>query len=185
MIGSINFNQTGVDIEWEVVGADRLQLLPVPVPQTASRVKLHQNVELLGLARPHHPALHLRLLLHNHEQRDEELPHSDRVAVSEVGVSWQRVDQLDPEGTQTSSSGCVVGGQQHLAVDGVGDDHQVIVSTDDQLGIVAASEVEQQLGVVDVCVVSVESEGFAWIDEGLIEEELSHVVEPSFLADHM
>ena len=62
-------------------------------------------------------------------------------------------------------------------------DLEVVVTRDDEFGVVVSSELEEELGVLDLGVVAVELESLIRAPECLVEKILSHIVESSFSAD--
>lgn len=92
VVGCVDLNQTRVDVEGEVVGANRLQLLPISVGHATTGVEFNQNIQLLGCSCPHYSALHFRWVLLNYEKSHESGANSDRVVVSKI---WKRRDWMN------------------------------------------------------------------------------------------
>lgn len=79
----------------------------------------------------------------------------------------------------------MVGVDQHLSIDGVGSQQQVIFSSDEQFWIAFLSEHKSHACIVYLRVVSVQVQGILDENELLIKVIFRHIVEPALPADDM
>jgi hypothetical protein len=74
---------------------------------------------------------------------------------------------------------------KYFPIDAIGGEVKILISTDEQLGIISPTEPEEKASIVYLCIVTVETKCIFAEDKRIVIVELGYIVDSAFPTDHM